>query len=1830
MLSPGKTSASFAEPDFAFPQQVSADAEAMLGQANALSGDQASLYRLRALLELGAATSSIDPDSAYSLPARIDEAASAANNSPSGRAMLLSLEASVLQTIYNANSWQIDRVDAPLEPYPAKVSLWSRQQFQTRIEALQDSALALATATPLQQYAEVLECDTIAYTYCPTVADFVRYLAVKSTDAFDNSDRRNALIESGLSEAAPNTPQQMFWLRCRWDNDYTQLLRSYNEHAEAESARLLLLRLTQMRVVEEEEDDVENEQSRRPLVGAKQLQMADLLEASLQRFPSWPGNSDLLMAYRQITRPRAQVTIQSIVAPGRETPLEIAYAYANSVKVEIFRVPDTFELYSDEAQNANLTLETTKEVTPDSLQGFATLETVFPTPGKYLIVTEINGQMSEERIVVTATPILPFTVSCGGNNYAVTANITTGAPASGVDVVRNTRNFTTGARGTNSCGRTDRKGIIAFEAPAASRSNQWLSFAVDGHSFDFDQAISVNHYRTPSESRENRAVVMTDRALYHQGDSLHWATVAYWTEGREHGLLTGKVLKKWLKVVLLDANWEEVDSVTVATDALGRADGVMAIPQGRLTGDYTLQIRYKDRVIGSTDVTVSDFKLPTIYIGDLSVERDAPAPGSVSIRGRVSTYSGMPVEGARITADVSRARRWWNFFYPQGPLGTIEATTEADGTFTLVADSTLTQPATNGTNFSAAITATTLNAETAEATANFALGKPLLLCPRFPAKVNGATASTATIFAYNADGENVPTEVKWQLRSKTGVIAARGTATAGTPFALNLASSPAGVYTIAVEATDATLADCAEEAQAVTLYNTATNSVPELEQPFFLPQDKIARSNSRNEAPMLIGITKEQATVYITVRNGDRLLSLQPYTLRGGFHTLNIKCGEPQEGRETEIQLTAVYDGQTYGEHVEVTAATEAPMVIEAETFRDRLVPGNTETWRLRLRRGSEGVADGGMIATMFNSALNALTPYRLPSPLHFSMYEPSLDVNRVYNTRRQIEALGQLARENEYFEIDWPEWLFLERMTPRYSNLYGYSSRFMCRMSMAEKNEDGAAEEYDLVADSAPAMAETGSVMNDAVTADDAAEPSAPAEPEPEVKYRDAEVLQAFFMPRLVSDSEGYIELSFTVPDANGSWTFNAYAWNAALQSATYDAVAVASRPVMVQPNLPRFLRQGDTAHLGTTVFNNTDSAMSVRTTIEIFNPATGEILASRFFVNDIAASGSAIVDIETTAAADAASVGYRVRAIAGAYTDGEQTAIPILPSEGTVVESHTFYLNATQEPYTLDIPVAPQTSYTLQYVSNPIWTVVKTLRGVNSQGGNSSTAIVGRLFSALAAGHIASRQPAITQAYEQWRTNPSDSALTSMLARNSSLKTLLLDQTPWVQASQSQSERMNALGAMFNAAEVNAAIARNRQGLAELMRADGGFAWGPWSSESSEWATRTVLTTLGLAKSLNMLNSDAELATMTQKAFDYLQRCVSKPNRPDTDTEFALICSLFPEFHPEGRAEAVLKGTVTHIAANWRRLSVLDKAYAVLILNANGKNSVAAEVLRSMSQFGVERAGQGMCFPSVNDIRSYATIIQAFATMGAPTSTLDAMRQWVMVQAEATDDLGAYNPDYVIASVMLTGTDWTAAPLAFGASLDGTPIASTALERATGYTVAPLEPTGSTMHLEIRPNGATPSYGSVTSVGQRVLSTVPAQSLPDLSVAKRFLVQRQGQWVETDSFALGERVRVQLILEVGRNMEYVAITDSRAATLAPVEQLPGFVYDGSLGFYRENGDSETHLFLDWLPAGTYHITYDMTANNAGRFSSGIATVQSQYAPELTAHSAGTTVVVR
>ncbi len=1815
----------FKTPDFAYPKTVEADAKAMLEKASGLKGDAAAATRLRAVLELCAAQTQIDRNSAFAQPALIAKQAAASEGA--GRAMLLTLEAAKYAQIYSNNSWKYDRVDTPLEPFPADVSEWSGKQFQARIAELLDEAMQIAAPTPLAVFEASLEYSPEALQYMLTTADFIRYKAFCVLNSSGGSEKARAVADEAMKAADKTSPVYFFWCAVRYTNDSNILTDIYKQNSGIEAARLLLQRIVDNPVsyLYEEENGTDSEKR---TIAIRDRKIA-MIRESLAKFPAWYGNNDLKNSLARLTQPRVSYSYPSMAAPGSDIKISCSYSFAKNIEAALYTLPAN-------AQNidVNSLLKRSKAVSasyaPSGTDGKTELTLKAPAAGEYALIVTIDGKpgnsgWSVPEILVT--PLIGFSLNGCKENAVVAVDYTTGMPLAGVTIKSETNsNRRNQGRTSALVGKTGSDGFLLTDALPSGSNNRHYTFTYQGRTYDFDNNVRMMAFYDGRPSEERFDVkLMTDRALYHPGDSVQWA-VAVARLGVEKGAVPVAAADMKLTVELRDANGQPVASSAVATDRFGRAYGSFPTKEGALTGSYTFRIKEISSFYGR--VMVSDFKMPTFEAKIDKIERDVPATGDVRITGSARTFTGMAVAGAKVDLTLTGARRW-RWFSPDTELADFNTTTGADGTFSVdIPASAFKSTDEVFTDFIIEADITSATAETAKASRNFTIGKPYSLAMSRTPRCADTSAPVEALFeAYNADNEQADIAVRWSLGASDGdslkSVVASGSAVTGHTVKLDLQSVPAGVYTFRIEAADSALAAPAM-ASEIILYNEAKNRVPETGSPVFIPSD-MYRPDGR-KAKILAGVAgSDKVCAFIAVRSGETLVSFRKEMLKPGFSHINIDM--PTGSDRLQVLVTSVRNGQVYTEDITIARPEPAPVKVVAESFRNKLTPGLGETWRFRLTDGDGKALDATMVATIYNKALDKIYNGTWPGSFMTAGKPGWLDVSAPGTGRYSRYVNGDITLL-DVISIEYPDFRFFNPYTLLNGTVTGFAvKRSMNTLASSSATAGGAMMRTEASAEYADDMEfeEEIAAPADGTAADTGADES----PE-EFDYRAAELLQVLWQPALVADADGNIDIVFTMPNAIGSWQFKAFAWTPELKAAAYAAECMSTKPVMVQANLPRFLRQGDKARVLATVYNNSDDDAAVTTTVELFDLASGKTTRTAVSTDSIAKGASAIVAIDIDVPTDASAIGYRVRSACGGYSDGEQSAIPVLASSATVIESTEFYLNPKEtKPFEFTVPAAGDASVTLQYCQNPVWTVVKAMRGL-SEPGNTSNRIVGSLFSALAGKHITDKDANIASAIAEWKANPGEEALVSMLAKNEELKKLLLDQTPWVQTSKDQSARMSSLSDLLDPETTAKAIAKRTEDLAKLQNADGGFAWGPWSDGSSVWATETVLTTLGLANSLGMLPADAKIAGMLQPAFEYLQAEAVKPKRPKTDRDLALIAALLPDLKVKPAADNILRATVADIAKNWRKDNTVGKAYDILIFKANGREALAKDVLASVAQHGVVQQGKGLCFPNVNDVRGYATIIQAYAAMSAPADDIDAMRQWITVYAQANDDLGAYNPDYIIASVLMTGSDWTSVPVKENVTVNGRPLEIGKIESATGYFAQTLVADGSKpLVITVQPNGVTPSYGSVVSVGRRPMAGIEAKAGSDVSVEKRVLVQRGGEWIETNAFALGERVRVQLVIKAKRDVQYVTVDDERPAAFEPVDQLPGYIYDGGLGFYRENGDAATRLFIGFLPKGTYHVAYDMTAAVEGSFISGIATLQSQYAPEITAHSGAAAITV-
>lgn len=485
-----------------------------------------------------------------------------------------------------------------------------------------------------------------------------------------------------------------------------------------------------------------------------------------------------------------------------------------------------------------------------------------------------------------------------------------------------------------------------------------------------------------------------------------------------------------------------------------------------------------------------------------------------------------------------------------------------------------------------------------------------------------------------------------------------------------------------------------------------------------------------------------------------------------------------------------------------------------------------------------------------------------------------------------------------------------------------------------------------------------------------------------------------------------------------------------------------------------------------------------------------------------------------------DTPALGYRVKSSNGEFADGEQNVIRILPSEASLIETTPFYLNPGDSVYTTTLLLPRQQPPDTHLLREP---------GVDNSDSPARPALTNlRLCqfsyrSPILSGHtrgIVDSNPEIASALKQWAANPTDSALVSMLQKNEDLKQAVLNSTPWVQAAQSDTERMANLTMIFDSKEVDKSIDSAIKILTDLQKADGGWAWGKWCDKSSLWITGNVLSMLGDLNKYGWLPADPRLNAMISKAIAYFDK-----NVKDTDLAYTLVRPLFSQII-SANGSKVIKATLADIKKHWKGYSdVAYKAMAAEALYLNGDKKTALELMRSISEFGVYTKDQGLKFPSVNAIYNYAILLDAYSMILPQSKEVDGLRQQLIVRKQATDWGTAVVTTEVVKAILSSGSKWTVDARGAEIMVGDTKIQPQgAVETATGSLRADISEYAGDA-LTIHTTGAGPAYGAIYAQFPERMESVKANGCADLDIEKTLLVRRGTEWAAADTLAVGDR---------------------------------------------------------------------------------------------------------
>lgn len=1010
-------------------------------------------------------------------------------------------------------------------------------------------------------------------------------------------------------------------------------------------------------------------------------------------------------------------------------------------------------------------------------------------------------------------------------------------------------------------------------------------------------------------------------------------------------------------------------------------------------------------------------------------------------------------------------------------------------------------------------------------------------------------------------------------------------------------------------------------------------------------------------------------TVYYAITRGDRVVERRQIALSDEVKTLAIPVTGDLLGGFS-ITLFTCKSNHVGQQHFYIDVPySHKELSVTIASFRDKLQPGETETWSIHIKneKVNDNLPSANLTLTMYDAALDAYyAELRWPFQpweryLGSSVFAENINYYTQYDHQRTIKARYYLRGGEKL-------WRLVSGIESYGTTMYG-SARGKARMASkaAVSNhavatlEEEEAVVTDFVAIEAVEYAEEEVVVTDLAVVDEDVEEDeyveeevfSIAEPQmapsaDKVQVRSNLSPLAFFAPTLRTDAEGNITYTFTVPELLTQWSILGLAVTSDLQYGTLAASLVTQKQLMVQPNVPRFLRHGDQLGFMAKVSNISDQDQEVTVTFELSDAASGRIASQQTKTLAAASHSTQPVTFDIQVPSDIFVANYKIVAQGSRYSDGEQGIIPVLSNRELVTTSLSMYMNGQGEkryslaPLHLGLDDSASSAeplrFTLEYSANPIWYAVQALPYMQERENPSYIYLANSLYANSLANKIVKQHPEIQSVFRQWEQD-SANPLVSQLEKNADIKQIVLEETPWLRDGNSETERMQRIANFFDAQGIDKRLAEDQKKLFEGQRPDGGWCWMPGGNYSSLYVTEYVLECLGrLGETQGKAVANA-LAYVDRETYDDYRRYIKHTTFEPVNLEYLFLRSLYPRRTFAGKSKEAYDFFYANALKHYKEYSSLySRALLALVFQRHGDKSAAKDIIRTLKESALYSDEMGMywrdntasCWWYQRPIETQSMLIQAFQEVTPDdVQSVGLMQQWLLKQKQTT----SWSSDVATAdavTALLCGshipTETTTTVTVGGIPLTAPAQAGThyQAQRWTGDSLSRLR-SNMKEHPEIviQSNSRSISWGAAYYQYFEDLDKIPASETGISMTKQLFVVQPNGdlkQVADKNLPAVGSRIRVRILLSADRNLEYVQIKDGRASCFEPVSTASGWHWSGGLSYYMAVGNASTSFFVDRLDKGKYILEYDLYVTNAGTFTVAPATAQCLYAPEFRA----------
>lgn len=1560
---------------------------------------------------------------------------------------------------------------------------------------------------------------------------------------------------------------------------------------------------------------------------AKPQDKLNYINYALSRWGEWSRMNELRNAQKRLTEPMFRVKdMPQVLRPGEKVWVQLDVRNLQNLKISISRLNITADNdynAQDEATYKMLLKKTTKLHQKDfsrNYYGRPDYETVKDSIeiggnlplGAYLMeVTSDNTGIAPQRelFYVSNLAVMIQQLPDDKHRYVV-VNATDGQPVPGAKIMLYDRDYDVK---TGKWKRLVHARLTTDENGEAYFKNVDGNVLISTSNDKFTPAKDIYLSRTRYYERKDDKIkhqLFTDRSIYRPGQTVHASAISYIVKKGLDASVPGKSME--LNFILRDANGKQVAEQKATTDEYGTASVDFELPKEGQTGLYSISVNGT----ATKYVRVEEYKRPTFEITFPKVNEKYNWGDTVVVKATAKTYSGVPVQGAKVEYQVTRRNQlwWWGAGSAGQLVKTDSCVTREDGTFDVEipleaslsgkdeVDMSEFMRIARFFNFEVSAIVTDISGESHEGVMSLPLGtKPTILTVNLPKRIETDSLKTVTFAYRNASGMPISSRLKYRIDKGEWKDAEANVSVSIKEYASSSASSSlvwkSGVHQLEAICGQDTLQ------QKFTLFSMKDTHPVEPTTEWYY---QTAKTFPRDGKPVYIqvGSSENGAHIVYSIIAGNKLLEKGAWELGDSIVTLPFTYKE-EYASGIVLNYSFVKQGKCYTRMMSIARPLpEKKLNIAWKTFRNRLTSGQKEEWTLKITTPDGKPAKAQLMSVLYDKSLDQIAPHSWKMSLGFSQWLPSCYWK--HNLTFRSSYLNGVYPTKYYDE----KGLDVDKFDGKFFSNYAYMQAV--ELSKLERSSGGTVESVrvqkdELVLEEGRVMKTRGSNMiRVAAPAPSANKVFDVVEEMPQfaggsgsnveqyldkVQVRENMNETAFFYPALESDNNGNVAIRFTLPESVTTWKFMGLAHDKEMRNGLLVDEAVAQKTVMVQPNMPRFLREGDKSTIVVKLFNTSDKKVSGNTRMQILDPETNKVVWQKTQNYSIDAEGSATISFDVQGLKEGVYIN-KVVAAGNGYSDGEQHYLPVLSNRELVVNTLPITLHQKGEQ-SFDLSKlflnkegkqakgAEEAKVTIEYTNNPSWLMVKALPAISNPDEEDAISLMSAIYA---------------------------NTITNHVQKHLSLENLTQESI----RLQNQVEK-----------------------LKKLQNPNGSFSW--WKGmKGSRYMTTSV------AEMMVRLNAIAGVqkstARMLTSAIDYLswqtaqevremkkqEEKKQKVNPSEQALHYLYILSVDGRKMKQNleQDKAYLLDKLSKMTGDF---SIYGKARAAVVLARNSQQNAAyrekaGEYLQSVNEYAVYREEMGRYYDTRKALYSWrnykiptqVSVIEAMQMLKPnDKQTIEELQRWLLMSKRTQVwDTPVNTVDAVYAFMKGNESNWSRKAENAVLKLDGKLLPMPQDSTTLGY--VKIERPGKASKLSIDKKSDYTSWGAVYAEFKQPISEIG-------SMESGIKVRRVIVPAESDSKGnaqVGEKVKVTLIITADRDYDFVQITDKRAACLEPVNQLSG--YQWGIGCYVSPRDHATNFYFDRLSKGKHIVEMEYYVDRKGDYQSGTCIAECTYSPEF------------